>query len=329
MGDLMRRGLVFVCICLFAIESFALTVKTGQSIEYFPFEYEGYNPAGSNNKAASSYVTKISKAAGYTDVYEVQLSYYNNQLKVYTYLLKKGDLLELKYSGYSFAEKVTFVVTAVSENEISLSEKNKPFADLVPSEDLADSFGLKNGMSFEQVKQACGGREPQRVGADSYLIVPPHPNPYFIKYTAYIDEKVGLYYLKAEGDSIFIRSGFGKETEAKFNSLEEKLKNNYGKNEKLDVWISYEKDTDPKNWAFKIKENHAFLMSVWEKKYGSSLPSDIKKIYLKVEDANHINLECAFQNIDRLAPEKKEENASVFMIDWWYTFAKDHSKKRK
>lgn len=67
----------------------------------------------------------------------------------------------------------------------------------------AGPFGLSNGMSLEEVTEACDGQMPRRVeNDDRYLIMPSKSHSTFKTYLAWISDDFGLYYIRAISDDI-------------------------------------------------------------------------------------------------------------------------------
>ena len=115
--------------------------KTGDNFGYFP--KAAPKVANKSGDSSSSFITKISKAIGYTDgTYELQLTSADwigaSVFPVtFTYLVKKGDVLELveTKSVYLGSEAVQLTVKAVSENKIEVEKISNSYGDITPSED--------------------------------------------------------------------------------------------------------------------------------------------------------------------------------------------------
>ena len=62
----------------------------------------------------------------------------------------------------------------------------------------AGPFGLSNGMTLEEVTEACNGEIPKRIAQDDrYFIVPSKSHSTFTTYIAWISEDYGLYHIRA------------------------------------------------------------------------------------------------------------------------------------
>lgn len=180
---------------------------------------------------------------------------------------------------------------------------------------FASPFGLSKGMTLEQVKEACGGREPVKIDDGLYYVVPTKQHPYFERYIAWIDEKEGLNYLKAIGKDIDTNS-YGFELMSKFNSLETSLSKTYGKCDRMDFLMPGSIWDDLDDWMYALEKKERYLLSSWERKYGSTLPDELDSVYLgaKANSSNsgYVVLEYKFTNHDAIQEAQQEEDDSVF-----------------
>ncbi len=180
---------------------------------------------------------------------------------------------------------------------------------------FASPFGFSKGMSFEQVKEACGGREPVKIDDGLYYIVPVKQHPYFIRYIAWIDEKEGLNYIKAIGKDINT-NGYGFELKSKFDSLETSLSKTYGKCDRTDFLMPGSIWDDLDDWMYALEKKERYLLSGWQRKYGSTLPDELESVGL-IAMANSsysgcIVLEYEFTNHEAINKAQQDENDSVF-----------------
>lgn len=189
------------------------------------------------------------------------------------------------------------------------------YAFILVTSIFAGPFGLEKGMSYEQVKDACGGREPVSISDGRYLIIPTKPHPYFTRYVAWIDEKEGLNYIKAIGANIET-SSYGFDLKSKFNSLEESLSKTYGRCERIDTLLPGSIWDDADDWMKALEKKERYLISQWDKKSGSNLPDTINGIYLVANADGYttgfVTLEYEFVNHEKVETAKKAEEDSVF-----------------
>ena len=189
------------------------------------------------------------------------------------------------------------------------------FVVFISSMLFAGPFGLEKGMSLEQVKTACGGRDPVKIDEGHYLITPLKPHPYFVKYVAWIDMKQGLNYIKAIGSDIST-NGYGIELRSKFDSLEQSLSKSYGTCSRTSLLLPGSLWDDADEWMRSLEKNERYHFSTWDKKNGSTLPDDITAIALIANStgtySGYIVLEYEFSNHAAVSSAQKEEEDSVF-----------------
>ncbi|MCR5188965.1 MAG: hypothetical protein K6C97_08515 [Treponema sp.] len=180
---------------------------------------------------------------------------------------------------------------------------------------FAGPFGLSKGMTYDQVKEACGGREPVKVAEGRYLIVPTKPHPYFTRYVAWIDAKEGLNYIKAIGADIST-NGYGIELRSKYDSIEASLSKNYGTGDKTSLLLPGSIWDDPDDWMKALEKKERYLMTIWSKKYGSTLPEEITSICIAAcaesSSSGYVCLEYEFSNHETVSAAEKEAEDSVF-----------------
>lgn len=176
----------------------------------------------------------------------------------------------------------------------------------------AGPFGLSNGMTFEEVTDACGGIAPKRIeNDDRYLIQPEKSHSMFKTYIAWISEDYGLYYIRAISDEIDTNS-YGTELKDAFYSFEPRLEKIYGKG------ILFDDLTDENTiyrfdsyWFSALSEGARALYAMWIPKKGERvLKDDLTFIRLWVSDSGFqkgiILLDYEFTNHEQA--ESKEDD---------------------
>ena len=135
-----KSVLLVVCLLGICSSSFGLTLKTGESTNYFPVSAPMV--ANKSGDSSSCFITKISKASGYPNgVYEIQLTSCDWVGAtvfpiIFTYILKQGDSLELKHCTSLYSREVKkFTVKSISENEIILDEQKSALGEINTTED--------------------------------------------------------------------------------------------------------------------------------------------------------------------------------------------------
>ena len=174
-------------------------------------------------------------------------------------------------------------------------------------------FGLKMGMTVEEIAAQCED-EPSYLRDDIYLIKPTKNHPLFKYYVAYVDEKTGLYQIRAISDSVTCNK-YGTEIQNAFNTVKDRIAKTYGKpkiENKVDstilsVWQRNE------FWFQTLKDGSRVLSAVWGEK--TMLADDLETVALDcvaedgyLEGTAHLVLYYYFKNTSSV----EDEQDSVF-----------------
>ena len=130
----------------------------------------------------------------------------------------------------------------------------------------AAPFGLKMGMTIEEIAEQCE-EEPSFVKDDIYLIKPVKKHPLFSYYAVYVNEKTGLYQIRAISDSMTCND-YGTEIQNAFNSVKDRIAKTYGKPRiinKVDASLSDYMKQD-KHWFYNLKNGAQQLSAIWGEK---------------------------------------------------------------
>lgn len=130
----------------------------------------------------------------------------------------------------------------------------------------AAPFGLKMGMTVEEIAEQCE-EEPSYVKDDIYLVKPRKKHPLFSYYAVYVNEKTGLYQIRAISDSVTCNK-YGTEIQNAFNSVKDRIAKTYGKPQiinKVDSAISSFLQKD-EYWFQTLKDGSRQLSAVWGEK---------------------------------------------------------------
>ncbi|MEE3314880.1 MAG: hypothetical protein VZR56_12090 [Treponema sp.] len=133
---------------------------------------------------------------------------------------------------------------------------------LLPFSIFAGPFGLKMGMTLEELSAACI-EEPEYIADDRYYIQPKKSHPLFYGYVAWVSEANGLYYIKGISREIKT-TDYGTEVKQEFSKLLSPLEKKYGKFKKIDK-LSF--DTlwkDPGDWMIAIADGARIYEAHWE-----------------------------------------------------------------
>lgn len=144
---------------------------------------------------------------------------------------------------------------------------------------FAAPFGLKMGMTIDEIGEQCE-EEPSFVKDDIYLIKPVKKHPLFEYYAVYVNEKTGLYQIRAISLPI-VSNKFGTELKDAFNNVKDRIAKTYGKPKIIDRYNNtansyYQKD---EYWFYALREGSRELSAVWG--YNSSLADNLDTVALE------------------------------------------------
>ena len=176
----------------------------------------------------------------------------------------------------------------------------------------AAPFGLKMGMTIEEIAEQCE-EEPSFVKDDIYLVKPIKKHPLFSYYAVYVNEKTGLYQIRAISDSVTCNK-YGTEIQNAFNSVKDRIAKTYGKPRiinKVDSAISSFLQKD-EYWFRTLKDGSRQLSAIWGEK--TELADNLVSVALDCvadndvyhyEDA-HLVLYYYFNNANSVEDEQDE-----------------------
>ena len=176
----------------------------------------------------------------------------------------------------------------------------------------AAPFCLKMGMTIEEIAEQCE-EEPSFVKDDIYLVKPKKKHPLFSYYAVYVNEKTGLYQIRAISDSVTCNK-YGTEIQNAFNSVKDRIAKTYGKpriKNKVDSAISSFLQKD-EYWFRTLKDGSRQLSAIWGEK--TELADNLVSVALDCvadndvyhyEDA-HLVLYYYFNNANSVEDEQDE-----------------------
>lgn len=147
--------------------------------------------------------------------------------------------------------------------KIEISKKtNKFFAAMNKSDKNSGPFGFDIGMTYEEVKVACGGSEPEYISDDRYYVKPKKAHPTFEKYIVWISREYGLYYIKAISYDIHT-SNYGIEVKNRFKDILNPLESKYGTFKKNDTIDKDYMFNDEQYWMTALKDGARTYSASW------------------------------------------------------------------
>lgn len=155
---------------------------------------------------------------------------------------------------------------------------------LLPAAVFAAPFGLKMGMTLEEIAEQCE-EEPLFIENDVYFVTPKRLHPIFNFYYVRVSKNIGLYGIVAASDEIKTNK-YGTELQNTFNNVKDRISKTYGKpkiNNNIDrnLYELYQKD---EYWFYTLKEGSRELSAVWGK--SSPLADDLDFVALQCSAVN-------------------------------------------
>lgn len=174
---------------------------------------------------------------------------------------------------------------------------------------FAFPFGLKMGMTLEEIQEVCGGVPPEQVEGSGYVILPEERDDAFSDYCVGVDEKFGLYCVSAIQE--VVTGDDGAELQAAFYERVHKIEAEFGRCEIRDEVTEKRKTWHKKkNWLKGLQNGARVLYAAWPADYGAKMKDDIALVALyarsDLHDNNVYNYITAiyfFSNMDEVADD--------------------------
>lgn len=146
--------------------------------------------------------------------------------------------------------------------EIELIKRKRNYPALNKSGKNKGPFGFDIGMTYNEVKEACGGAEPEHIADERYWVKPKKSHPLFEKYIVWISDAVGLYYVKGVSKEIST-SEYGNEVKSEFDNLVNTLEKKYGKFTKTNTIKPDYYWKDERYWTQSIRDGARTYTAKW------------------------------------------------------------------
>lgn len=221
--------------------------------------------------AESSKKAPVDWSVGYSAI----VSKYNFTEKdeEYKYIKKLKDDNYLSSQSFTLCNSnsnLYYCFTSNIENEIDVSscyrieliKKKIDYSAMNKSGKGKGPFGFDIGMTYEEVKLACDGREPEHISDDRYYVKPKKSHPRFEKYIVWISDVYGLYYIKAISGDIY-SSDYGTELKMEFSNILSPLEKKYGRFEKTDTLKSDYYLKDEQYWTHALRDGARTYRAIW------------------------------------------------------------------
>lgn len=143
---------------------------------------------------------------------------------------------------------------------------------------FASPFGLEKGMSLEEIEAVCNGNESVKVEDEVYLVKPLKSHPLFQYYAVYVNEKVGLYQIRAISDNITTNK-YGTELQNAFNDLKDRIGKTYGRPKVINENRSDSYYQQDEYWFYTLHDGSRTLAAIWGE--NKELSDDLVSIVLE------------------------------------------------
>ena len=177
---------------------------------------------------------------------------------------------------------------------------------------FAAPFGLKMGMTIKEIEKQCE-EKPIFVKDDIYMIIPIKSHPLFEYYAVYVNEKAGLYRIRARTESITVNK-YGTELQNDFNIIKDRIAKTYGEPRIIDEIDKNSIWKGNNYWFTALREGARVLSAVWGEK--KQLADNLDSVTLDcvaddnllAYDKGYLHLSYYFNN----AKSVEDEQDSVF-----------------
>ncbi len=168
---------------------------------------------------------------------------------------------------------------------------------------FAQPFGLKKGMTLDEIAKVCGGVAPVKLEEDRYQICPVQNDFNCSLFVVWVDAKQGLYCIKALSQEIQSNKN-GTEIKNEFNAMQSKLSKLYGKAEVVDTIAPNSKLKSSSKWTMALGQGDRQLYATWYPGEGEDLPDDLSIITLTAMAEfgikGYLMLEYEFTNYNKV-----------------------------
>lgn len=150
---------------------------------------------------------------------------------------------------------------------------------LLPLSIFAAPFGLKMGMTLDEITEACNGLKPIYVENDCYQIYPAKTHPLFKQYAVFVDSEHGLYCIKAVSNEISTND-YGTEIKNAFAEIEGRISKTYGKPKIIDELSSDYFAKSEQYWVSQLADGARTYAAIWKSSPKNKLNDDLDCVYI-------------------------------------------------
>jgi hypothetical protein len=163
----------------------------------------------------------------------------------------------------------------------------------------AEPFGLRMGMTLQEIRAAGGNPEETDIQGRYKLTKVPKPHSDFDIFYITVAPKTGLIDITAAG-KLISTSAYGTELKSQFENMVQRLSAIYGKATTFDFLRVGSIWNEPNDWMMGLLKKERRLTAFWSRKEDSSMSDDIGTIMLDTVALSHEKgcLRLGYQSID-------------------------------
>lgn len=175
----------------------------------------------------------------------------------------------------------------------------------------AAPFGLKMGMTMQEVKEASSGVTLRSIPdlKDAYSFVPAKTHPLFSQYVVQINDTVGLYGIFAVGDDMKL-DNYGTQIKDAFDNIVERVSKTYGTPLITDTLAPDTMWKDDKYWTNAFHDGARKLSAQWPRKATDKLSDDLYRVAIAATSTGYntgrIVLGYSFNNSKSVQDEEDD-----------------------
>ncbi|MDD6487417.1 MAG: hypothetical protein PUF61_10770 [Spirochaetales bacterium] len=165
---------------------------------------------------------------------------------------------------------------------------------------FAAPFGLKKGISINEIAAVCDGTAPKYAGNNCYYISPAKKHPLFQTYIAFVDSEKGLYCIQARSGNIKTND-YGTETKNAFAEIKDRVSKTYGTPKMIDKIAADSLFKDEQYWLYALEKGARTYAAIWQSNSKNQLKDDLNCIIIyasgdSYKEIGWITLQYDFSN---------------------------------
>ncbi len=165
---------------------------------------------------------------------------------------------------------------------------------------FAAPFGLKKGMSINEITAVCDGTTPKYAGNNCYYISPAKKHPLFQTYIAFVDSEKGLYCIQARSRNIETND-YGTETKNAFAEIKDRVSKTYGNPKMIDKIEPNAVFKEEYYWLRALEDGARTYAAIWQSNSKNQLKDDLSCIIIYASGISYkkigwITLQYDFSN---------------------------------